>query len=148
VCRVVRRLFELMRPASAVFGEKDWQQLQVVRAMTETLGLGVEIVPGLTVREADGLAMSSRNQHLTAEARARASALNRSLIAAGAERDPPAAEAAMRAVLAGGGVEPEYAVIREAGGLVRYPKPGEAGRALVAGPVGTTRLLDNMPWPL
>src|SRR5688572_25050071 len=75
VCQVVLRLFELVRPAAAVFGEKDWQQLQVVSAMTRAEGLPIRIVPGETVREADGLAMSSRNRFLTPDDRRRGLAL-------------------------------------------------------------------------
>ncbi|MBL8758626.1 MAG: pantoate--beta-alanine ligase, partial [Phycisphaerae bacterium] len=106
VCQVVLRLFEMTRPTVAVFGEKDWQQLQVVRAMTAQEGLGIEIVPGETVREADGLALSSRNRFLDAGARERALGLSRALRAAGREATATDAEAAMRAVLGAHGITP------------------------------------------
>ena len=92
VCQVVKRLFELVRPAAAVLGEKDWQQLQVITAMTAQEGMGIQIVPGRTVREPDGLAMSSRNRFLSAAERRSATALSAALAAA---RDEPNAAAAM-----------------------------------------------------
>lgn len=142
VCRVVKRLFDLVRPAAAVFGEKDWQQLQVVRAMTQQHGLDIEIVGEPTVREADGLAMSSRNRFLSAEDRARALALSRALCAAAGEKQPPAAEAAMRRVLSEAGIIPEYAVVRDAATL-GPPRGGGVCRALIAARVGDVRLIDN-----
>jgi pantoate--beta-alanine ligase len=147
VCQVVRRLFDLVRPAAAVFGEKDWQQLQVVRAMTDRDQLGVEILAGPTVREPDGLALSSRNRFLDGEGRQRALALSRSLAAARDGTTPPEGETAMRRVLAEAGIDrPDYASIRDAASL-DAPEPGRPARALVAARVGTVRLLDNAPWP-
>jgi pantoate--beta-alanine ligase len=150
VCQVVRRLFDLVSPAAAVFGEKDWQQLVTVRAMSDNDGLGVEIVPGPTAREPDGLAMSSRNRFLPDDQRDRALSLSRALDAAAAETDPGAAEAAMRRVYARHGIEPDYAAVRDAETLGPY-RPGRAGRAITAAgiPGATTvvRLLDNRPWP-
>lgn len=155
VCQVVSRLFELVRPSCAVFGEKDWQQLQVVRAMVERDGLGVEIVPGPTVRERDGLAMSSRNRFLSEDDRERALSLSASLCEACGHRDARGAEEAMRRVLGRAGVEAEYAVVRDArtlrevgvGGSGEGRGAGEDFRALVAGRVGKVRLIDNAPWP-
>ncbi len=147
VCQVVRRLFDLVRPSAAVFGEKDWQQLQVVRAMSARDGLGVEILSGPTVREPDGLAMSSRNRFLKGSERGRALSLRRALDAAGRASTPAEAEAAMRRVYHEHGLgEPDYAAIRDAETLGPVV-PGRPARAITAARVGTVRLLDNAPWP-
>lgn len=146
VCQVVLRLFEFCRPAAAIFGEKDWQQLQVIRAITAEQGLGIEIVPGSTVREADGLAMSSRNRFLSPAERPAALALGRAIRAAAGERDPAAAEAAAASVLARAGVDREYAVVRDADTLETPGSGTRAYRTLIAGRVGTVRLIDNGPW--
>lgn len=154
VCQVCRRLFELVRPRRAVFGEKDWQQLAVVRAMVAALGerwfaAPLEIVGHATIREVDGVAMSSRNTLLSAESRRAAPALPLALVAAGAERDPRAAEAAGARVLREAGVAAEYFVVRDAATLepVMPGSPGGAGRALVAARIGGVRLIDNAEWP-
>lgn len=150
VCQVVSRLFQLTRPAAAIFGEKDWQQLQVIRAMTRVMGLGVEIVPGETVREADGLAMSSRNRFLKAGERDAALALSRALAAAREAETAAEAEAAMARVLEKSGARREYAVVRDADTL--EPTPGgtrrgsAALRAIIAARVGDVRLIDNDAW--
>lgn len=151
VCQVCRRLFELVRPRRAVFGEKDWQQLAVVRAMVSILGDGwfaapLEIVGHETVREPDGVAMSSRNTLLSAEARRLAPALSRALAAAGGERDAARAEAAGALVLRSAGITPEYFAVRDAATLGPVSE-GAPGRALVAARVGDVRLIDNGPWP-
>ena len=145
VCRVCRRLFALVGPRAAVFGEKDWQQLQVIRAMVAMDGLGIEIVGHPTVREADGLAMSSRNARLSASERERAGAVPRALEAACAEHEPGRAEAAGRRVLDEAGVETEYFAVRDAETLMEW-QAGRPGRLLAAARVGTTRLIDNMAW--
>ncbi|MCG3122645.1 MAG: Pantothenate synthetase [Phycisphaerales bacterium] len=156
VCQVVLRLFTLVRPAAAVFGEKDWQQLQVITAMTARERLGIEIIPEPTVREPDGLAMSSRNRFLSEHDRERALSLSRALKAAAAELSPAAAETAMRRVLDQAGVDTEYAVVRDAGTLLSVGRdtPASTGslsppayRALIAARVGSVRLIDNAPWP-
>lgn len=148
VCQVVKRLFEMTRPAAAVFGEKDWQQLAVVSAMVRELGMGIEILPGPTVRDPDGMAMSSRNRFLTAEDRARGLSLSRALRRAQGEQTPEAAEAAMRDELAKVGVTPDYAVVRNAATLAAVREAGERGpwRAVIAAKVGSVRLLDNAAW--
>ncbi len=147
VCQVVRRLFDLTSPHAAVFGEKDWQQLQVIRAMTSRDRLGVEIIPAPTIREPDGLAMSSRNRFLTPPERRTALALRRALDAAREHPTPDAGEAAMRRVLEQAPVDRiDYATIRDAETL-DAPTPGRPARALITARVGTVRLLDNAPWP-
>ncbi len=105
VCTVVAKLFNLALPHVAVFGEKDAQQLRVIRRMVRDLRFPVEIVPGPTVREPDGLARSSRNQYLTPAQRPQAACLRRALdeaerLFAAGERNPDTLAAAMRAVLA------------------------------------------------
>ena len=153
VVQVVRRLFQLVRPAAAVFGEKDWQQLQVIRAMSQTESLGVEILSGPIMRDPDGMAMSSRNRFLSDEERAAGLGLSRALRAAAAEPTPDAAEAAMATVLGEHGIpEPDYAVVRDAASLgPPDPARGRSMRAIVAARVGSdernVRLLDNAPWP-
>ena len=151
VLTVVAKLLGLTRPALAIFGEKDYQQLVLVARMSRDLCLGVDVVGAPTVRAADGLALSSRNRFLDADARARATVLSRALSAARADAADgvEAAYAAARHVL---GTEPEVEVDYLA---IRTPDlaelderqargPTEA-RALVAARVGGIRLIDNLP---
>lgn len=145
VVRVVRRLFELVTPGQAIFGEKDWQQLQVIRQMTLAMGMPIEIIPGPTVREPDGLAMSSRNVFLTPGDRSKAVAISRALRAASGHRDAAAAEAEMADRLSEAGIAPEYAVVRDAQTLGPI-EAGRSARALIAARVGTVRLIDNSAW--
>lgn len=145
VCQVVLRFFELVKPRVAVFGEKDWQQLQVVRAMAARETPAIEIAAMPTVREKDGLAMSSRNRFLTTEERARALAISRALYSGRGEDSVTSAEDVMAEVLREDGIEPEYAVVRDAETL---GEPGSGPkRALVAARVGNVRLIDNVEWP-
>jgi pantoate--beta-alanine ligase len=150
VAKVLVRLFDLARPAAAVFGEKDWQQLQLARAIVAQEGLGIDIVPGPTVRDVDGLALSSRNRFLSEEQRRAAVAIPRSLRAAAEAKTVGRAEAAMRSALAG--LDVEYATVRRAETLERVDPDTPAGsqplRALVTCRLGQTRLLDNAAWPL
>jgi pantoate--beta-alanine ligase len=146
VCQVVLRLFRLLGPEAAVFGEKDWQQLQVVTAMTREAGLRVAIVPCATVRDADGLAKSSRNRFLSNAEREQALAIPRALEAARARAVPAKAEAAMHAVLAGTALRVEYAVVRDPVSLGPIAPGASAGRALIAAWAGSTRLIDNGAW--
>lgn len=149
VCRVVSRLFDLLRPGAAIFGEKDWQQTRVVSAMCAQQGRDVEIVVGPTVREADGVAMSSRNTHLPADARSRASAVIGAIRAAQAEDVARIARERAVGQLEAAGLEIEYAEIRDAATLLE-PAGDPAGgpwRILVAARLAGVRLLDNAPWP-
>jgi pantoate--beta-alanine ligase len=146
---VVAKLFGLVRPDVAVFGQKDYQQLVLVEQMVRDLCLGVDIVGGETVREADGLALSSRNRYLGAAERETALALSRALRAgaAAAAAGAESAVAAARAVLdTTDGLDVDYLALR-APDLAPAPASGPA-RILVAGWVGTTRLIDNLPLTL
>jgi pantoate--beta-alanine ligase len=149
VLTVVAKLFGLVRPDLAVFGQKDYQQLALIRRMVADLCLGVEIVGAETVREPDGLALSSRNRYLDPTDRARAAILSRALRAA-QERAPygvPAARWAFMHVLEDDpDLDLDYFAIRDAdlGEVDDYPA-GVGGRALVAARFGTTRLIDNLP---
>lgn len=145
VCQVVRRFFELTGATASVFGTKDWQQLQVVRAMVDAEDLGVEIVPGMTVREHDGLAMSSRNLLLDPESRRRAAAISQAIRHAGTLESPTDAETEMTEIIRAAGLTLEYAAVRDAATL-RAPR-GQPCRALVAARIGGVRLIDNGPWP-
>jgi pantoate--beta-alanine ligase len=145
VLTVVAKLFGLVRPELAVFGQKDYQQLALVEAMTRDLNMAVKIVGIPHVREPDGLAHSSRNRYLTPHERARALALVGAL-RAGAElgsAGPAAVRRAGSAVLeAAAGVDLDYFEVR-ATDLGPAPESG-IGRMLTAARVGTTRLIDNM----
>jgi pantoate--beta-alanine ligase len=145
VLTVVAKLLNLTVPTYAFFGEKDYQQLVLIRRMVRDLEMPFEIVGVPTVREPDGLALSSRNQYLSAEERSAALALSRALTA-GVEAAPKG----LAAVLAAGrtvletahDVRVDYFVLRDPD-LGPQPRSGEA-RLLIAGRVGTTRLIDNM----
>jgi pantoate--beta-alanine ligase len=136
VATVVAKLFGQVRPDVALFGEKDWQQLQVVRRMTADLDIGVDIIGVPTERDADGLAMSSRNAYLSVDERAAAVALPIALTDAAAAMangaDEQAALSAARLAL------------RDAGFIVDYVERRDA-RLLAAARIGTTRLIDNVP---
>jgi pantoate--beta-alanine ligase len=150
VLTVVAKLFGLVRPDVAVFGQKDYQQLVLIRRMVLDLNMGVEVVGAETVREPDGLALSSRNRYLDAEQRASATALSLALRAAqeNARYGAAGALAAARAELrAAPGVDLDYLVVTDPdlGELPSDVPPGTEARALIAARVGTTRLIDNMP---
>lgn len=140
VATVVLKLFNCVQPAYALFGKKDYQQLLVVRGMVEQLDLPVGIVAGETVREPDGLAMSSRNGYLSATERAEAPRLYRMLqrVAAGM----PSAEAVRE--LAAAGWRPDYVEVRRRSDLA-LPGAGDKERVvLAAARLGPTRLIDNL----
>ena len=145
VLTVVAKLFGLVRPDVAVFGEKDFQQLALIRRMAADLCLGAEVVGAETVREADGLALSSRNRYLDTDQRLDAVALSRALFAArdAAGRGADAALGAARAELRRSHlVDLDYLEVT-APDLGPAPADGPA-RMLVAARVGSTRLIDNI----
>jgi len=152
VATVVTKLLTQAAPDVAVFGEKDYQQLQVIRRLTRDLDLPVEIIGGPTMRADDGLALSSRNAYLSPEQRAIAPALNRALkacaeaVAKGAAVDASEA-AAIESILAAGFDSVDYLEVRSAEYLERLgPGPIDApARVLTAARLGRTRLLDNEP---
>lgn len=150
VLTVVAKLFGLVQPDVAVFGQKDFQQLTLVRRMVADLCLPVEVVGAETVREPDGLALSSRNRYLDPEQRRTAVVLSRALAAArehatyGAEA---AREAGVAAIAGTPGVELDYLVVTEAdlAAVDGTREDVREGRVLVAARLGATRLLDNLP---
>jgi pantoate--beta-alanine ligase len=150
VATVVAKLLHLVGPSRAYFGQKDAQQLAMVRRMVEDLAFPNQIVACPTVREPDGLAVSSRNRYLSAAERARATVLYRALTAGrtaflAGQRDPGAVEAAARDLLAGQpGVDPDYLALVDP--VTFEPaKHAEAGQVLAtAARVGRTRLIDNV----
>lgn len=151
VLTVVAKLFNIVRPGFAVFGQKDLQQAALVSAMVRDIDMPLSVVVAPIVREADGLAMSSRNRFLTPVERLRALALSRALAAARSaysdgQRDPRAIEAAGNAVLAG---EPEvsvdyFAVVDRNTFESATGGPTEKWAAITAARVGKTRLIDNV----
>lgn len=158
VCTVVMKLFAMVGPRIAVFGRKDYQQLMLIRRMTAQFALPLEIVPHDTVREADGLAMSSRNGYLSAEERAEAPNLNRilrGLAAAVRERrasmsaaDVAALEQAAADELCSRGWQPDYVTLRRQRDLLPADESELRGAeplvVLATAKLGTPRLLDNI----
>jgi pantoate--beta-alanine ligase len=150
VATVVAKLLNQVRPDVALFGEKDYQQLAVIRRMAADLDLDVEIVGVPTVREPDGLALSSRNAYLSAAERAAARALPEALEAAAtaiaAGRSVAPALQAARARLADAGFDPiDYVELRDSGTLAPVDRLDRPARLLAAARLGRTRLIDNVP---
>lgn len=148
VATVVARLFGMVQPDLAVFGRKDYQQLQVIRRLVADLAMPVELLAAETVREADGLAMSSRNQYLDPDQRIRAALLFATLQGMRSDRVAGHAreeiEARARDALEHQGFVLDYAVVRRAD-LSEPSSMAEAGLvALAAARLGTTRLIDNL----
>jgi pantoate--beta-alanine ligase len=149
VTSVVCRLFNLVRPDLAVFGQKDYQQLVIIRRMTQDLHIPVRIIAGQTVRDADGLAMSSRNRYLSDSERAMAPALFKALSHCKAALESGASsfsdlESTGRSELAGAGMDVEYFAIRAAGNL-SVPQSASGNLVvLAAGRLGGARLIDNV----
>lgn len=149
VATVVSKLFHLVQPDLAFFGRKDFQQLRVVERLTRDLGLPIEVVGVDTVREPDGLAMSSRNQYLSVDERARAVEIHRTLLAmreaVGQGRDRVAVEKAALDRLTAAGFRVDYAAIRCAEDLAEpASERREAWVALIAARLGKARLIDNV----
>ena len=147
---VVAKLFGLVRPDLAVFGEKDYQQLVLVRRMVTDLCLGVEVVGAPTLREPDGLAMSSRNRYLDEEQRIEATVLHRALRAAQLEARYGVAvglDAARAELRTAQTVDLEHLEVAapDPGPLPAAAPIGAEARILVAARIGTTRLIDNLP---
>jgi len=152
VVTVVTRLFNQVQPEVAAFGRKDYQQLAVIRYLVRDLAFPVELLPADIVREPDGLAMSSRNQYLSAAERAAAPVIHRTLLAmrdaSQINRPRGGIEADARAVLERAGFTVDYAVVR----TLDLDEPGTGGDgprvALVAARLGKTRLIDNLEFTL
>lgn len=145
VLTVVAKLMHITRPDIALFGEKDYQQLVLIRDMARALDFRVEVVGVPTVREADGLAMSSRNRYLSASARALASDIPRALAAgqAAADGGVDAAVSAVRSALGAPGIDIDYVACTDE--ALNESRPGVPGRLLVAVVIEGTRLIDNVP---
>jgi pantoate--beta-alanine ligase len=141
VATVVLKLFNCVQPSVAAFGKKDYQQLHVVRGMVRQLDLPIVLVPGETVREPDGLAMSSRNGYLGAAERAEAPRLHRMLaeVSAGRMTGADAARALDRA-----GWQVDYVEVRRRSDLADGPAARGESVVLAAAKLGATRLIDNL----
>ncbi len=150
VATVVSILFNIVMPDIAVFGEKDWQQLVIIRRMAADLHMPVTILASPTVREADGLALSSRNRYLSDDERLLASQLSKALtiMADAAHRgdtNTGALVSRARAHLAAHGITPEYLEVRTASDLEPVERlNGTPSRAFIAARIGHARLIDNM----
>lgn len=151
VCTVVHKLFNIVQPTLAVFGKKDYQQLMIVRQMCQQFALPTEIVAAETVRDTDGLALSSRNRYLQAAERAEAPKLAaelnrvRDAVLAG-NRDFAAIEREAMAALAARGWQPDYIAVRKRSNLLP-PTAQDTDAPLVvlaAAKLGATRLIDNL----
>jgi pantoate--beta-alanine ligase len=152
VATVVTKLFNLTRPHVALFGEKDWQQLQVIRALVRDLDLGVEVVGMPIVRERDGLALSSRNAYLSPEDRRRALSLSHALFeaqerAAAGERDAAELAAGATRRLLAAELRVDYVEVVHPTRLARVARAETGSRMLVAAFAGATRLIDNVALP-
>ncbi len=149
VSSVVTRLFGLVQPDVAVFGQKDYQQQLIIRRMTEDLNFPIRIVTGETVREKDGLALSSRNQYLTEEERATAPVIFKVLNSIGeslqsGKRNYDELQEEASKALADAGLTPDYVSIRRAENLAMPDRDCDELVVFVAATLGKARLIDNI----
>jgi pantoate--beta-alanine ligase len=148
VCTVVMKLFACVQPRAAVFGKKDYQQLMVIRGMTQQFALPIEIVAGETQRAADGLALSSRNGYLSPAEREEAVQLSLALKAMAQQvregRAVADAEADAMTTLRRRGWQPDYLAVRRRADLLAPTSAGDSLVVLGAAKLGTTRLIDNL----
>ena len=149
VCTVVAKLFNIVQPTHAIFGEKDWQQLAIIRRMVRDLNFPVEVVASPTVRESDGLAASSRNAYLTAEERALAPQIHAAMQASATKLKDPVAivKALVRALEKISCARLDYAEAVDAVTLMPLKNRKSAGRLAAAVFLGKARLIDNIPLP-
>ena len=153
VATVVTKLFNLVQPDLAIFGQKDFQQLAVIRTLVRDLNMPIQIIGEPTVRAEDGLALSSRNGYLNAEQRAAAPVLYRSLTQMAeairqGESDYPALIAAAQAQQLAAGFRPDYLEVRESNSLRPATADDRQLVILVAAFIGSTRLIDNLAFDL
>ena len=150
VATVVAKLFNQVRPDVAIFGEKDWQQLAIIRRMARDLDFAIDIFGAPIARDADGLALSSRNAYLSKEQRAAATAFPKALqvaaktIAGGADVTETLAKAEA-AIVKGGFDSLDYVALADAESLERLAAYRKPARLLAAARIGKTRLIDNLP---
>ena len=150
VATVVAKLFNIVKPHVAVFGEKDYQQLLVIKRMAEDLNFDIEIIPGTLIREEDGIAMSSRNAYLSPEDRKKATVLNRSLVKAkelfdsGEKKTYNIVQTVKKSIESVEGVSIQYVEIRDAETLERVEIVNRPAVIAVAAMVGSVRLIDNI----
>lgn len=148
VCTVVAKLFLITQPTHAIFGEKDWQQLAILRRMVRDLNFPVTVLGHPTIREPDGLAISSRNGYLTASERSLAPRIHAGLQAAASRRSPAAMERSARKSLSCiPGARLDYVEAVEADSLRPLKDRKQAGRLAAAVFLGKARLIDNIPLP-
>lgn len=144
VATVVARLFGLVMPEYAIFGEKDFQQLAIIRRMVEDLALSPYIIGAPTMREVDGLAMSSRNRYLNEDERRIAPKLYETLQSLSKKADREAIEVAKHGLLESGFSKIDYLALVDTDTLEPLDKPKNPARLLAAAWLGTTRLIDNI----
>jgi pantoate--beta-alanine ligase len=148
VATVVTKLLLMALPDVALFGEKDWQQLAIIRRLAADLDIPCEIIGGATVREADGLALSSRNAYLSATERSAAPALFRALESAARALvgGQPVAEtlATARAAVEAAGFRPDYLLLADEQSLQPLDRLRPGARLFAAARLGSTRLIDNL----
>ncbi len=145
VCTVVAKLFNIIRPDAAIFGEKDYQQLAVIRRMARDLFFGIEIIGHPTVRESDGLALSSRNRYLSADERQRAAAFPSALVTAARDKTPSDIVARATALITEGtGSVPQYVTLVDAETLAPLTALDRPAVLAAAVKIGETRLIDNV----
>ena len=149
VCMVVAKLFLLVQPTHAVFGEKDWQQLAILRRMVRDLNFPVVVLGHPTIRDLDGLAISSRNSYLTGAERSLAPGIHAGLRSAALKKSPSAIEShARKAISAIPGARLDYVEAVEADTLQPLKNRKRAGRLAAAVFLGKARLIDNIPLPV
>ncbi|MDQ6992195.1 MAG: pantoate--beta-alanine ligase [Mariprofundus sp.] len=151
VITVVNILFNIIQPTIALFGEKDWQQLTIIRRMVRDLQMDIEVLGAETIREHSGLALSSRNSYLTDDTQQQARVLSQALIlmqelALGGESACHKLIHAGMAILKSAAIQPEYLEIRDATSLAPVTTlTNQTARIFIAAKVGNARLIDNMP---